>query len=108
MKKITTIIAVIFCLSASAQVDTVKAAIQIVPVIVNTMTHDTAYQLTWSAFGVGRDTSLGCNTYVVLHSRTGSQVQSLNVAIPKQVVAAWTTDSVMDNYILTFLGLKKR
>lgn len=110
MKRTLLFFALFYAFTAQAQtVDTVKGAIQVQPVIINSITHDTCYQLTWTAFDVkGNDTTVGCNTYVVLHSRKGNQIQALNVPIPKQVVNAWTTDSVLDNYILTFLGLKKR
>ena len=108
MKKLLTLIAIVFATATQAQVDTVKSAIQIQPVVINALTKDTAYQLTWTAFDVkGNDTTVGCNTYVVLHSRKGNQIQALNVPIPKQVVNAWTTDSVLDDYIIKFLGLKK-
>lgn len=110
MKKLFFAIAILVSLSAQAQaVDTVKGAIQVQPIVINALTKDTAYQLTWTAFDVkGNDTSVGCNTYVVLHSRKGNQIQALNVPIPKQVVNAWSTDSVLDDYIIKFLGLKKR
>lgn len=110
MKKVLLFFALFYAFTAQAQaVDTVKGGIQVQPIVINALTKDTAYQLTWTAFDVkGNDTSVGCNTYVVLHSRKGNQIQALNVPIPKQVVNAWVSDAILDNYIIKFLGLKKR
>ena len=110
MKKLLIIVGVFLSLSASAQsVDTVKGAIQIQPVVVNAMAKDTAYQLTWTAFGLTRDTTQGCNTYVQMFDRTGKKVLDFNCPIPAATVNKWgTDDSVIDDYILTMYGLRKR
>jgi len=86
MKKYILIIAVLFCTSVTAQIDTVKNALLVQPVVVNVMQKDTCFQVTWSVFGVSE----------------------LNVPIPYSVLSVWLDDAVIDNYILTFLGLTKR
>lgn len=110
MKQTLTTIAILFALSTQAQkIDTVKNAIQVQPVVVNYLAKDTCYQLTWSVFGINRnDTVSGANSYVQLYSRTGKRIQEMNVQIPPKVLAVWLEDKIIDDYILTFLGLKKR
>ena len=110
MKKILSIIAVLFCLSATAQkIDSVKASIQIQPVVVNVMVRDTAYQLIWSANSLSRDTSLPVPFYVAMYDRKGIKVIDFNVIIPSSVIAQWgTSDTIIDDYILNKYGLKKR
>ena len=110
MKHLLTTIGLFIAITTSAQkVDTVRNAIQVQPVVVNALQKDTCYQLTWSVFGINRnDTVSGANSYVQLYSRTGKRVQEMNVQIPPKVLAVWFDDKVIDDYILTFLGLKKR
>lgn len=109
MKKYILIIAVLFCISAKSQtVDTVKNAIQVQPVVVNALQKDTCYQVTWSVFGVNRNDTSGANSYVQLYDRKAKRVGELNVPIPYKVLAVWFDDVVIDNYILTFLGLTKK
>lgn len=87
----------------------VKSAVQVNPVVVNALTKDTAYQFTWTAFDLSRDTTKGCNTYVAIYNRQGNNVHALNVPIPASVVNKWgTDDKVIDDYILSFLGLTRR
>lgn len=110
MKQTLSIIAVLFCLSASAQkVDTVKAAIQIQPLVVNALTKDTCYQLSWKANDLSRDTSAPVVFYIALHSRTGTKITDFNLTIPASVIQQWgTSDTIIDDYILTKYTLKKR
>lgn len=112
MKKLLLGFCLLFSTLINAQTDTsgiVKNAIQVQPVVVNYLAKDTCYQLTWSVFGINRnDTVSGANSYVQLYSRTGKRVQEMNVHIPYSVLSVWLEDKIIDDYILTFLGLKKR
>lgn len=109
MKKYILIIAVLFCTSAQSQtVDTVKNAIQVYPVVIDALTKDTVFQLKWEAFGLKRKDTTGCNTYVQMFDRKGKQVRERNIPISYSVTSVWLDDVVIDNYILTFLGLQKR
>jgi len=110
MKQLLLSLSVLFCLSVSAQkVDTVKAAIQIQPIVVNAVTKDTAYQLSWKANDLSRDTSAHVAFYIALHSRKGNKIVDLNLTIPANIIQQWgTSDSIIDDYILTKYGLKKR
>lgn len=108
MKKYILIIAVLFCTSASAQLDTVKNALLVQPVVVNALQKDTCYQVTWSVFGVNRNDTTGANSYVQLYDRKAKKVGELNVPIPYSVLSIWLDDKIIDDYILTFLNLKKR
>ena len=110
MKKIATIIAVMFCISASAQsIDTVQAAIFIKPVVVNAMTKDTAYQVTWSAFNVSNDTTQGCNTYVQMFNAKAKKVLEFNCPIPSAVKNKWgLNDDVITDYIFLTFGITKK
>ena len=110
MKKTLTLIFVLVSLSVFGQkVDSVKNALQVNPVVVNALQKDTCYQLTWSVFSINRnDTTSGANSYVQLYDRKAKRIQEMNVYIPYSVLSVWLEDKIMDDYILTFLGLKKR
>ena len=110
MKKVLLFFALFYAFTAQAQVDTVKGGILIKPVLVNYMTKDSAYQMTVNVFDLKlNDTTQGCNSYVVLYSRKASQVQAMNVPIPKQVVNAWgTSDKAVEDFILASLGLTRK
>lgn len=109
MKKLILFAAIFAALSATAQtVDTVKNAIQVKPVVVNALQKDTCFQVGWSVFGVNRNDTTGANSYVQLFDRKGKRVSEMNVRIPYSVLSVWLEDIVIDNYILTFLGLQKR
>jgi len=95
--------------AASAQQDTTivngdtvyytHGATLINPFIVNAK-GDTAYSLTWSAFGLNQSGG-SCNTYVILHDRNNAQVSDFNQPIPAEVVAVWGVDSQpVTDYIL--------
>lgn len=110
MKKVFLSLSVLFCLSVSAQkVDTVKAAIQIQPIVINAMTKDTAYQLSWKANDLSRDTSLPVAFYIALFDRKAKKIVDFNLTIPANIIQQWgTSDTIIDDYILTKYGLKKR
>jgi hypothetical protein len=109
---ITTLITAI-ALSTSApvqvQADTIPSAIQVKPVEFNRLTKDTITQVTWVVFGLGRDTTKGCNTYVVAYDKRGRKVTDGNVPIPAHIVQQWGTDNTLiDDFILKFYNLIKR
>jgi hypothetical protein len=109
MKKLILLFALCFALKANSQsIDTVKSAILVNPVVVNSLQKDTAFQVTWSLFGISRDSSQGCNSYVQIFDRKAKKISDMNVPIPAATLLAWGPDSVIDNYILTFLGLSKK
>jgi hypothetical protein len=108
MKKYIFILAILFATQSQAQVDTVKNAIQVKPVVVNSLQKDTCYQVSWSVFGVNRNDTSGASSYVQLFNRKAKKVGELNVPIPYSVLSVWLDDKVIDDYILTILGLAKR
>jgi len=109
MKKLLLILFVFAAFSAQAQkVDSVKNAIQVTPVVINALAKDTAYQLSWNVFGISRNDTSGANSYVQLYDRKAKRIQEMNVRIPYSILSVWLDDVVIDNYILTFLGLTKR
>lgn len=88
-------------------IDTVKGAILIQPIVINAMAKDTAYQLTWTAFDVTRAENAGCNTYVQIFDRSGKKLSDFNCPIPAAIVKQWgTSDTIIDDYILSTYGLK--
>lgn len=96
-------------LKAQTVQDTVKSAIFIQPIVVNAMAKDTAYQVTWSAFGVSNDTTQGCNTYVQMFDRKAKKVLDFNCPIPASVKNAWGyDDNVITNYIFLTFGITKK
>jgi hypothetical protein len=109
MKKYILIIAVLFCTSAQAQsIDTVKNAIQVKPVVIDALMKDTVFQLKWEAFGLKRKDTTGCNTYVQMFDRKGKQVRERNIPIPYSVTSVLSNDTIIDDYILKYLGLQKK
>lgn len=109
MKQTLTTLAILFALSTQAQkVDSVKNALQVKPVVINVLNKDTLYQVTWSVFGISRSDTSGANSYVQLYDRKAKRIQEMNVRIPYSILSVWLDDVVIDNYILTFLGLTKR
>lgn len=96
-----------FTLNASAQIDTVKGSIQVQPVVVNALNKDTIYQArVENMWGSPYDTSI--NSHVVMYDKKGSKVGGTNVILPYSFLLAWTNKAMVDNYILSFLGLKKK
>ena len=111
MKKYITILALCFAIKANSQnIDTVKSAILVKPIVFNAMAKDTLYQLTVNVFDlrVG-DSTVGCNSYVQFYSRTAKQIGAINVPITKQVVNAWgTSDKAVEDFILLSLNLQRK
>ena len=104
-----TAIAAAVMLSVTTPSDTIPSAIQVKPVEYNHLTKDTITQVTWSVFGLTRDTTQGCNTYVVAYDKRGKKITDGNVPIPANIVQAWGTDNTLiDDYILKFYNLIKR
>ena len=106
-----TAIALSIALSTTAPVqsDTIPFSIQVKPVEFNRLTKDTVTQVTWSVFGLTRDTTQGCNTYVVAYDKKGKKITDGNVPIPANIVQMWGTDNTLiDDYILKFYNLIKR
>jgi len=109
MKKILFVALCFIALSSKAQIDTVKGAILVQPLVVNALQKDTVYQLTWTAFGLTRDTGVGCNTYVQFYDRKGNAIHQANCPIPWDTVKYWgTDDAIIDKYILFKFGLTKK
>ena len=91
------------------QRDTIPSAIQVKAVEFNKLTKDTITQITWVVFGLTRDTTQGCNTYVVAYDKRGRKVTDGNVPIPAAIVKEWGTDNTLiDDFILNFYKLIKR
>jgi hypothetical protein len=110
-----TAIALSIALSTTAPVqvqvksDTIPSAIQVKAVEFNRLTKDTITQVTWVVFGLTRDTTQGCNTYVVAYDKRGRKVTDGNVPIPAHIVQEWGTDNTLiDDFILKFYNLIKR
>ena len=109
MKHLLILIGLALSLNASAQqVDTVKNAIQVKPVVVNALQKDTCFQVSWSVFGVNRNDTTGANSYVQLFDRKAKKVGELNIPIPYSILSKWLDDVVIDDFILAYLGLQRR
>lgn len=95
--------------TAPVQADTIPAAIQVKAVEFNKLTKDTITQVTWSVFGLTRDTAQGCTAYVVAYDKRGRKITDGNVPIPAAIVQQWGTDNTLiDDYILNFYKIIKR
>lgn len=107
MKQTLTILAILFALSTQAQkVDTVKNAIQVKPILLNWITKDSVYQVTWDLFQVSRDTTQGCNSYVQVYDRKGKKLYDKNVPIDKATLHSYPKTLAIDKYIVFALGLE--
>ena len=107
MKKYILIIAVLFCTSASAQLDTVKGAIAVKPLVFNAVKKDTVHQVKvermWAS---STDTSV--TTYVILYDRKGNQIYEQNTIVPYAFWVASKDKTLVDDYIIKSLGLSKK
>ena len=104
-----TAIAITTTAPVQVQTDTIPSAIQVKAVEFNRLTKDTITQVTWSVFGLTRDTAQGCTAYVVAYDKKGRKVTDGNVPIPAAIVQQWGTDNTLiDDYILNFYNLQKR
>jgi hypothetical protein len=109
MKQVLFILGLAFTLNASAQqVDTVANAIQVKPVLYNALLKDTVYQVSWTVLGIPRHDTSGANSYVQLFDRKAKSIGQMNIQIPNAIITLWTSDNIIDDYILKFLGLLKK
>jgi hypothetical protein len=109
MKQVLFILGLAFTLNASAQqVDTVANAIQVKPVLYNALLKDTVYQVSWTVLGIPRHDTSGANSYIQLFDRKAKSIGQMNIQIPNAIITLWTSDNIIDDYILKFLGLLKK
>jgi hypothetical protein len=109
MKKYITILALCFATSLKAQqVDTVANAIQVKPVLYNALLKDTVYQVSWTVLGIPRHDTSGANSYIQLFDRKAKSIGQMNIQIPNAIITLWTSDNIIDDYILKYLGLLKK
>ena len=109
MKKYILIAALFAATTTKAQqVDTVANSIQVKPVLYNALLKDTCYQVTWSVFGVNRNDTSGANSYVQLFDRKAKSIGQMNIWIPNSIISIWLNDTIIDDYILKYLGLQKK
>lgn len=94
--------------SQTPKVDTVYKAIQIQPLVANAIKKDTAYQMIWMVNNVHRNDSLPAVAYPRFFNRKGQQVMQDEIIIPASVLAVWLSNTVIDDYILSYYGLVKR
>ena len=107
MKHLLFTIGLALSLNARAQrVDTVKNAIQVKPVLLNWITKDTVYQVTWQLFSISKDTTQGCNSYVEVFDRKGKKLYDKNVPIDKVTLHHYPNVAFIDKYIVFSLGLE--
>ena len=109
MKQVLFIAALFAATSTQAQqVDTVANAIQVKPVLYNALLKDTVYQVSWTVLGIPRHDTSGANSYIQLFDRKAKSIGQMNIQIPNAVIVAWLNDTIIDDYILKFLGLQKK
>lgn len=107
MKHLLLIIGLAFTLNAQAQqIDTVRNAVQVKPILLNWITKDSVYQVTWDLFQVSRDTTQGCNSYVQVYDRKGKKLYDKNVPIDKITLHSYPKVDAIDRYIVFALGLE--
>lgn len=109
MKKLLFIALCLIASNTKAQkLDSVKYAIQIQPIVTNVFQKDTAYQVTWRCNGLDRDSTASASFYVALFNREARKVLDFNISIPPAILKTWSSDTVIDDYILKLYNLKKR
>lgn len=81
----------------------VKNAILIQPILINSLTKDTAYQFIWNVQNISRDTSQGAGAYVNLFDRKGRGIYQTSVYIPKEIIKNWgTSDEIIDTFMINY------
>jgi hypothetical protein len=109
MKHALIILALCFAIKANSQsIDTVKNAIQVKPMLYNALVKDTAYQVSWTVLGIPRKDTSGANSYVQLFDRKAKSIGQMNIWIPNSIISIWLNDTIIDDYILKYLGLQKK
>ena len=109
MKHTLIILALCFAIKANSQsIDTVKNAIQVKPVLYNALVKDTVYQVSWTVLGIPRHDTIGANSYVQLFDRKAKSIGQMNIWIPNSIISIWLNDTIIDDYILKYLGLQKK
>lgn len=109
MKHTLIILALCFAIKANSQsIDTVKNAIQVKPVLYNALVKDTVYQVSWTVLGIPRKDTSGANSYVQLFDRKAKNIGQMNIWIPNSIISIWLNDTIIDDYILKYLGLQKK
>ena len=109
MKQVLFIAALFAATSTQAQkVDTVANAIQVKPVLYNALLKDTVYQVSWTVLGIPRHDTSGANSYIQLFDRKAKSIGQMNIQIPNAIITLWTSDNIIDDYILKYLGLLKK
>ena len=109
MKKLLLTLSLFAAFSAQAQqVDTVKNAIQVKPMLYNALLKDTVYQVSWTVLGIPRQDTSGANSYVQLFDRKAKNIGQMNIWIPNAIINIWLNDTIIDDYILKYLGLQKK
>ena len=107
MKQLILFAALFAATSAQAQkVDTVANGILVKPVLMNWITKDTVYQVTWDLFQVSRDTTKGCNSFIQVFDRKGKKLYDKNVPIDKTTLHSYPRTLAIDKYIVFSLGLE--
>lgn len=107
MKHLLLILGLAFSLNAQAQkIDTVRNAIQVKPILLNWITKDSVYQVTWDLFQISRDTTQGCNSYVQVWDRKGKKLYDKNVPIDKATLHSYPKVASIDKYIVFAIGLE--
>ena len=107
MKHLLTTIGLFIALTTQAQkIDTVANAVQVKPVLLNWITKDSVYQVTWQLFSITRDTTKGCNSYVEVFDRKGKKLYDKNVPIDKAILHHYPSVAFIDKYIIFSLGLE--
>jgi len=109
MKKLLFIALCFIASNSKAQkIDTVAYAIQIQPIVTNVFQKDSAYQVTWRCNGLERDSTASATFYVAMFNRQARKVLDFNVVVPPSILKNWSSDTVIDDYILKLYNLKKK
>ena len=109
MKQLILFAALFAATNLQAQkVDTVKNAIQVKPMLYNALVKDTVYQVSWTVLGIPRKDTSGANSYVQLFDRKAKNIGQMNIWIPNSIISIWLNDTIIDDYILKYLGLQKK
>jgi len=95
---------------AQVHVDTVAQSVQINPVVVNSLAHDTCYQIQWySVTKETADTTVSPMIYVGQFDRTGHRLYEENIFCPSWVWNKKGSDPAsVITWLLNYYGVTKR
>lgn len=82
-------------------------SIQIKPIVIDLLKKTEVTQLLWKVISIERDENSSATCRIELFNKEKTMVAETSLDIPKEVLAEWISNEVIDNFVLNELGLEK-